>query len=59
MSICIYIYELWNVHGRYSKYRSLTRVYNTKELEDVKNNITQMASLLEQLLASAAWKKDI
>jgi len=59
MSICIYIYELWNLHGRYSKYRSLTKVYNTKKLEDVKNNMAQMASLLEQLLRAQPGKGDI
>jgi hypothetical protein len=44
------------VHGRYLKYRSPTRVYNTKELEDVKNNMAQMASLLEQLLQAQPRK---
>jgi hypothetical protein len=29
-SICIYIYELWNVHGKYSKFRSLKSSFPLK-----------------------------
>ena len=35
--ISIYIYELWNVHGRYSKYRSLAKVYNTRFCKRMEN----------------------
>jgi hypothetical protein len=29
-SICIYIYELWNVHGKYSKFRSFKSSFPLK-----------------------------